>query len=92
MADDVGLSSRQVERLFQNHLNSTPGRYYLKLRLKRAKYLLQQTSLPILDIAIACGFTSASHFSKCYREGFNCTPSAERRGIDTSAMTLPYTV
>ena len=79
LAQSVGLSTRQLERLFSKYLNQAPTRYYLKLRLERARYLLLQTSMPILDIALACGFISASHFSKCYRECFGCTPSEARR-------------
>lgn len=79
LAQTVGLSTRQLERLFRKYLDQAPTRYYLKLRLDRARYLLLQTSMPILDVALACGFVSASHFSKCYREYFKRTPSEERR-------------
>jgi len=79
LAASVGLSTRQLERLFRKYLKSTPTRYYVELRLKRARFLLRQTSLPILSVALAAGFVSASHFSKCYREHFNRTPSEERR-------------
>ena len=79
LAQTVGLSTRQLERLFRKYLNQAPTRYYLKLRLDRARYLLLQTSMPILDVALSCGFVSASHFSKCYREYFKRTPSEERR-------------
>lgn len=81
LAEKVGLSTRQLERLFRKYLNQAPTRYYLRLRLDRARYLLMQTSMPILDIALACGFVSASHFSKCYRECFHRTPSEERRHV-----------
>ena len=56
----------------------TPTRYYLELRLNRARLLLLQTDISVLDVALACGFVSASHFSKCYREQFDKTPRAER--------------
>jgi len=92
LAESVGLSTRQLERLFRTYLKTPPTRYYLQMRLKRARYLLRQTSLPVFDVALAAGFVSASHFSKCYREEFDRTPSTERRGIDTTAMTLPYSV
>jgi transcriptional regulator GlxA family with amidase domain len=70
----AGISSRQLERLFRRHLNMTPTRYYLNLRLKRANQLLEQTSMSILTVALACGFVSASHFSKCYKEYFEKNP------------------
>jgi len=80
LAKQVGLSTRQLERLFRKYLNYVPTKYYLELRLSRARYLLLQSSLPILDVALASGFVSASHFSKCYRERYKCTPSEERGG------------
>ena len=75
----VGLSRRQLERLFQRYLHVVPTRYYLELRLERARQLLLQTSMPIVDIALACGFISAPHFSKCYRDTFSLPPRDERR-------------
>ncbi len=78
----TNLSTRQLERLFRKYLHTTPTRYYLNLRLKRARHLLRQTSMSILSVALACGFVSASHFSKCYREYYSRTPRAERN-LDT---------
>lgn len=78
IADWVQVSERQLERLFRTHLGTTPSRYYLELRLQRARLLIRQTSMPILQIAVACGFTSASHFAKCYRQVFNRSPRIER--------------
>jgi transcriptional regulator GlxA family with amidase domain len=77
----VGISRRQLERLFQKHLNCVPTRYYLNLRLSRARLLLLQTSKSIVDIALACGFISAPHFSKCYRDMFGIPPRDERRKL-----------
>ena len=68
LSHHIGLSRRQLERLFKKYLNCVPTRYYLELRLERARQLLLQTSMPIVDIALACGFISAPHFSKCYRD------------------------
>lgn len=79
LASGVDLSTRQLERLFHKYFGTAPTKYYLSLRLSRSRFLLRQTSLPILSIALACGFVSASHFSKCYREHFDRTPSVERR-------------
>lgn len=76
------LSRRQVERLFRQNLGRSPARYYSELRLDRAKHLLLQSSLPIVDVAIASGFISASHFSKCYRDQFGRSPQVERREKD----------
>lgn len=79
IAEQIGLSLRHMTRLFQNNLGATPARFYMTLRLKRARALLQQTALPIHEIGLACGFTSSSHFIRCYREQFGHTPTAERR-------------
>ena len=78
LARRAAMSTRQLERLFRKYLARTPTRYYLELRLYRARRLLSQTSLSVLDVALACGFVSASHFSKCYREFFHKSPRDER--------------
>ncbi len=82
LADSVGLSSRQLERLFKERLGKTPTRYYLDLRLQRARLLLIQTSMSVLQIAVATGFTSASHFAHCYGEHFGKSPRAERAQLE----------
>lgn len=79
LARSVELSTRQLERLFGDKLGGTPRRYYLGLRLRHARQMLLQTDLSVLAVALACGFVSASHFSKCYREYFDKTPRDERR-------------
>src|SRR6185295_19297752 len=78
IAADVGLSPRQLERLFAKYLHASPSHHYLELRLDRARELLLQTTKPILDVAVACGFASASHFSRCYRAVYGHKPSDER--------------
>jgi transcriptional regulator GlxA family with amidase domain len=78
----VGLSRRQLERLFQRYLSCAPTRYYLDLRLQKARQLLLQTGLSVVDVALACGFVSAPHFSKCYRDYFGRPPRDERRRRD----------
>ena len=79
LAEHVGVSRRQLERVFQKYLQCVPTRYYLELRLTRARQLLLQTSMPIVNVALACGFVSAPHFSKCYRDLFGIPPRDERR-------------
>lgn len=78
LARDVGLSTRQLERLFRRYLNRSPKRYYMELRLQKARNLLMQTDLSVINVALACGFTSPSHFSKCYRSHYDTTPYRER--------------
>ena len=79
LSNHAGLSRRHVERLFSQYLGRSPARYYLDLRLDRARHLLLQSDMPIVEVAIACGFVSASHFSKCYRELYGRSPKADRR-------------
>jgi transcriptional regulator GlxA family with amidase domain len=79
IANLVGVSRRQIERLFKRYVGEVPTKYYLDMRLRRARGLLLQTSMSIMEVAVACGFQSPPHFSKCYRDLFGHTPSAERR-------------
>ena len=81
LANFVGICRRQLERLFLKHLNCTPSRYYLKLRLDRARQLLKQTSRSIIEIANMCGFVSAPHFSRCYRKYIGVSPKEERAAL-----------
>lgn len=78
LADEVGMSTRQLERLFRRYLNRSPKRYYMELRLLKARNLLMQTDMSVINVALACGFASPSHFSKCYRAHYNTTPYRER--------------
>ncbi|MES0200889.1 GlxA family transcriptional regulator [Mesorhizobium sp. M0011] len=78
IAGSAGLSRRQIERLFRRELGCAPSRYYLDLRLERAHLLLISSRLPVVEIAMACGFVSASHFSKAYREAYGCAPHQSR--------------
>ncbi|MGI9388867.1 MAG: GlxA family transcriptional regulator [Boseongicola sp.] len=78
LAKDVGMSTRQLERLFRRYLNRSPKRYYMELRLQKARNLLMQTDMSVINVALACGFASPSHFSKCYRAQYNTTPYRER--------------
>lgn len=78
IARKIGISRRQLERLFHGYLSTTPSRHYLNLRLSRARQLLDSTDLRILEIAIACGFESPSHFSKSFREHFGQAPNSVR--------------
>ena len=75
----VGRSRRQLERLFKEQLGTTPQRYYLELRITEARRLLQHSRLSIVQVAVACGFVSPSHFSKCYTAYFGNSPSREVR-------------
>jgi transcriptional regulator GlxA family with amidase domain len=78
LAREVGMSTRQLERLFRRYLNRSPKRYYMELRLQKARNLLMQTDMTVINVALACGFASPSHFSKCYRAHYQTTPYRER--------------
>lgn len=79
LASAVGLSLRQLERLFHRYFSINPAQYYMNLRLRRAQELLTHSSQPIMQVTVACGFQSSSHFCKAYRSLFGHAPSEERR-------------
>jgi len=79
LATTVGMSLRQLERLFKSELKTTPAQYYMSIRLKRARQFLRRTSLSILEVGIAAGFNSPSHFAQTYKKRFGHAPSEERR-------------
>ncbi|WP_284163140.1 GlxA family transcriptional regulator [Frigidibacter sp. SD6-1] len=87
LADDVGMSTRQLERLFRRYLNRSPKRYYMELRLQKARNLLMQTDMSVINVALACGFASPSHFSKCYRAHYQTTPYRERGSFGKPGAT-----
>ena len=75
----AGMSQRHLQRLFSEHVGMSPIQFYMSLRLRRARQLLLQTDMSIIEITVACGFKSACRFSKVYREAFGAAPSIERR-------------
>lgn len=77
IADVVGLSTRQLERLFAKYLTISPKRHYLRIRLEKGRNLLRQTDLSVTDVCVACGFKSLSHFSKSYRANYGIPPGME---------------
>jgi transcriptional regulator GlxA family with amidase domain len=79
LATYAGRSRRQIERLFREQLGTTPQRYYLELRITEARRLLQHTQMSQVEVLVACGFVSPSHFSKCYSAFFGYRPSREKR-------------
>ncbi|RUM57268.1 MAG: GlxA family transcriptional regulator [Marinomonas sp.] len=79
LAAFVDVSRRQLERMFHKYLDCSPSRYYLRLRLDRARQLLKQSSMSIVEISAACGFISTPHFSRCYRKHLGISPRDERK-------------
>jgi len=79
IAATVGLSIRQTERLFARYLSTSPKQYYLKQRLKHSRQLIELTSMSILEISIAAGFSSRRDFTRYYRQEFGFPPAHTRR-------------
>jgi len=78
LADRAGLTRRQLHRLFRHHTHMSPREYYRDLRLRHARLMLLNTITPILEIAVSTGFTTHSHFTKCYRQRFGVSPRDDR--------------
>ena len=79
LAASIKVTRRQLERLFRLHLNDTPSNFYLRLRLEKARQLLRQTQMSVLEVSIACGFESPSYFTRSYRARFARAPREDRR-------------
>lgn len=79
LAEQSHLSVRHLERLFRRDLDTSPSKFYLKIRLERARLLLRESALSVSEIAVACGFSSSAHFARAYSSEYNLTPSSERR-------------
>lgn len=79
LASYTGVSRRQLQRLFHRYLNCTPSKYYLQIRLNRARELLRQTGMKLVEISALTGFVSSSQFSKSYKMCYGLSPSDERR-------------
>ncbi|VCU61364.1 Transcriptional regulator, AraC family [Tritonibacter mobilis] len=78
IAQQLCISTRQLERLFGKYLNSSPKKYFMEMRLERARHLLLQSEASITEVAMACGFESPGHFSRVYRSTFGVTPMLQR--------------
>jgi len=79
VAELVKVTKRQLERLFRLHLNDTPSNFYLRPRLEKARQLLRQTDMSVLEVSIACGFESPSYFTRSYRAKYERCPREDRR-------------
>lgn len=79
LAEQVHVSVRQLERLFKQNLGLTPAEYYLELRLGKARQLLDNSDLSVSAIAMICGFSSGSHFSRSFQSRYGVNPSEQRK-------------
>ncbi len=81
LSGHLGISRRQLERWFRKYLDTVPSRYYKEIRLEAAREKVRATRLPLAEIAVACGFSSAAHFATAYRDRYGCTPSQDREQV-----------
>lgn len=79
LAQRVGISERQIDRLFQKELGASPAEIYRKMRLDYGRWLLTQTRRNVGDIAALCGFADGAHFARACKQAFGHGPSALRR-------------
>jgi AraC family transcriptional regulator of adaptative response / DNA-3-methyladenine glycosylase II len=79
LAAGVGLSARQLQRVFLAHVGATPHAVHATRRLLLAKQLLTETALPATDVALAAGYNSLRRFNSAFREGCGLAPTAIRR-------------
>ncbi|MGH8052584.1 MAG: AlkA N-terminal domain-containing protein [Stenotrophomonas sp.] len=79
LATEMGLSARQLQRLFVARLGATPAQLHSTRRLLLAKQLLTETALPVTQIALAAGFNSLRRFNSAFLQGCGMPPSALRR-------------
>jgi transcriptional regulator GlxA family with amidase domain len=75
------VSVRQLERLFRSNLRQTVGATYMRIRMAKAATLLKETSVPLVDVALASGFASASHFSRAFASWHGQPPSSFRNFV-----------
>lgn len=78
IAAEIGISVRQLERLFGRYLNCSPKKYQVDIRLQKARHLLLQTEMPVTEVAFACGFKSSGHFARTYKSQFGISPGSQR--------------
>lgn len=81
VAATSGLSDRQLERLFHQHLQTTPVGFYRQLRLDRALRLLTYSRLSVRDVALATGFSTLAEFSRAFKQKYGRPPSHARMSI-----------
>ena len=80
VASRSGVSLRQLQRLFEQHLGTSPRQWYLQQRLARAWRLLTETDLDVLSVGLACGFSSSSSFARAFRAQYGQSPRQVRQG------------
>ena len=89
LASRIGISRRELLRLFRKEMNNTPSRVLGQRRLDRARSLILNTSLPMAMIAESVGFSSQSHLTSSYHVEFGITPAQQRREYKAASHRLP---
>jgi transcriptional regulator GlxA family with amidase domain len=89
LAQRIGISRRDLLRLFHKELNNTPSRILSQRRLDRARSLILNTGLPMTTIAESVGFSSQSHLTTSYHSEFGITPARQRREYRAASHRLP---
>lgn len=90
LAEYLNISVKKLERIFCRFKDVLPARYYRELRLQRARTLLFESALSIEDIGLQCGFRSASHFSRSFRDTYGRSPREERMLGERSEAARRY--
>lgn len=78
MADFCGIQRTRLNTLFQKLTGSTPMEYLGRLRMERAKTMLRETDMKVIDIAFECGFSSSQYFANMFKRSTGPSPSAYR--------------
>jgi AraC family carnitine catabolism transcriptional activator len=86
LAQHAGLSLRQLERRYRSEMGSSVLHQYRMIRIGQAHQLLQQTALPVTEVALSCGFRSPEYFCRLYRSMLGVSPSADRKQSTTAPV------
>jgi transcriptional regulator GlxA family with amidase domain len=78
ISDELGVSTRQLERLCRDNVGMGPASLYRQLRMRYASWLIQNTDRSMTDIAIETGFADCAHFSRQFKDAYGISPSTHR--------------
>jgi AraC-like DNA-binding protein len=89
MADHCGIQRTQLNKIFQKLTGSTPMEYLFRIRIERAKTLLRETDIKIIDIAFECGYGTSQYFSNTFKRATGATPSDYREACSGVTAEKP---
>ncbi|WP_372795450.1 AraC family transcriptional regulator [Pontiella sp.] len=81
MAEECGIQRTQLNKIFQKLTGSTPMEYLFRIRIERAKTLLRETDVKIIDIAMECGYATSQYFANTFKQATGATPSQYRKNF-----------